>query len=115
MKLIHVAILLLLFTVFTNAQGANVDLAYSWLLQQPISDVPTAALTALAVSKVDASRVTPYTDFIRSQMHVTETCWPKDNCKVQDTALAVIAESKVGLGFTDRTSAELFEDVEQWF
>ena len=115
MKLILISIvILMLFPALVLAQ-ANIDLAYSWLLQQPISDVSMASLTALATGKVDASRASLYTDFIRSQFHTSEKCWPKPSCSVQDTALAIIAESKIGIGFTDRSSQQLLKDVENWF
>jgi len=104
----------ILSIIIVSAQEVNVDLAYAWLLQQPNSDVFTASLTALAISKVDNSAAEPYTNFIRSQFNANEMCWPVQGCTVKDTVLALITESKIGLNFQNRSSQELMRNVENW-
>src|SRR3989344_7814777 len=104
------AIFILLSLVLVSAAITNVDLAYSWLINQPNSDVFTASLTALAVSRADASRVQSYTSFIATKKHSSNACWPSENCKVKDSAMALLTESIFGLGLPNTNAG----DIENW-
>ena len=48
------------------AGEADIQKAYNWLLAQPVSDVFTASLTALAISLTDQSQAQPYLTFIKN-------------------------------------------------
>ncbi len=95
----YALILLVIILSFSIVEAvANINNAYNWLLQRQMNDVFEASLTALAVSRADSSRITPYVNFIISNKHSTEACWPNPVCNVKDSAAVLIAETKLGLG-----------------
>ncbi len=103
-------ILLLLFLLAVQAQTANLDLAYSWLTQQPTDNVFSASLVALAVSKADSTATQTYKDFIVNLKDPSQACWPAGNCNAQDTSMALLVESKLGLGSASVSA----EDIISW-
>ena len=105
-----IIVFLSIFSIFALAISADVDLAYSWLVEQPVTDTFSTSITALAISRADSSATQPYIDTIISQKDETEACWPSGNCNVQDTALALLVESKLGLG-SENVSAD---DIIAW-
>lgn len=98
MKKVFILILIVILSLSVLAQQANVDKAYSWLLQKSISDVFQAAVSALAISRADLSALQPYLNYINSSKHPTQPCWPSTNCNVKDTSAVLLVESKLGLG-----------------
>ena len=104
-----IIIFLLLFSILTIAKQANVDLAYSWLLNQPITNVFDASLATLALSRADFSAAQPHKEFIFSKKDQVNACWPAGNCNIKDTSLVLLIESKLGLGANMNT-----EDIINW-
>ncbi|MFH1592520.1 MAG: hypothetical protein ABIB47_04095 [Candidatus Woesearchaeota archaeon] len=116
MKTRVLVLILLLFAIPALADEVDVDLAYGWLVERPNTDVFTAALSALAVNNADSSKIGPYLDFIGSEIHANGDCWPSGGCDIQDTALALITESRIGLNLGDgRSSQEIRDAVRDWF
>src|SRR3989344_5697779 len=100
-------VVLLILSTYVIAEPADVDSAYLWLLSQSNTDVFTASLTALAVSRADPSRTESYLEYLRQKKHATEACWPSPNCNVKDTSLALIVENKLGLGIEGTTAQNI--------
>ncbi len=82
---------LLVFSV--NAYAANLSSAYNWLDKQKPVDVFSAALGALALNEVSGGK--EYFDYLTNAKN-KDNCWPSQNCKGKETALAALALSKSG-------------------
>ena len=102
---ILIAFLLISFSVL--AQTSNTDRAYSWLIGRPNTDVFGASLTALAISRADASQTQPYLEYIKTHKHVTQACWPNPTCTIKDTSAALLVEKKIGLGMQGVSTQEI--------
>lgn len=86
-------IVLFLFILSFNVYASNTTESYKWLNNQKPTDVVSAALGALALQEVNGGK--DYFDFLDSKQS-PEGCWPKDNCKAKDTALALLVLQKEG-------------------
>lgn len=110
MKIKLIIIILLTSSFLVLAEPADIDSAYTWLLQQPNTDVFQASLTALAISRADSTRTQPYLTYIKNNKHPSEACWPSTNCNVKDTSATLLVETKLGLGLPDTST----QDIVSW-